>query len=103
MSQKTQKMFCPSCGAPVSFIEGREFTYCRYCGYQIYHEDPKLGMKLHHEQVRWKYADKKDARRLEEQRLKMQEDKHILAGIIKIILMCILGIIALTIISALIL
>ena len=58
-------------------------------------------MKLHHEQVRWKYDDKKDARKLEEQRLKIQENKHILAGFIKIIFLCILGTIGLLIVASL--
>lgn len=65
MAQNLQKMFCPSCGAPLQFIDGREYTFCQYCGYQIFKEDTQLGIKLNHEQVKMKYADRHEAREYE--------------------------------------
>lgn len=65
MAQNLQKMFCPSCGSPISFIEGRESTFCQYCGYQIFREDDQLEMKLHHEQKKWFFQDRHEDRTME--------------------------------------
>ena len=50
MSNEIQKMFCPSCGGPVSFQPGREDTFCSHCGAQLYFQDDKLEVKLKHEE-----------------------------------------------------
>lgn len=65
-----KKMFCPSCGGPVSFQPGREDTFCSHCGAQLYFQDDKLEVKL-------KYEDKKDERRFEEEKeiRKNKEDR----------------------------
>lgn len=50
MAQKIEKVFCPSCGAPVQFLDGREDTFCTHCGHQIFREDTNLELKLKHEE-----------------------------------------------------
>lgn len=86
-----QKVFCPNCGAPIFFIEGREFTYCQYCGYQVYRPDPKLGMKLRHEEVKMQFDDNKNARELEKVKIHSQYNKSVLSGMLKFIGMLILA------------
>lgn len=56
-----KKMFCPSCGAPVSFEVGREDTFCSHCGSQLYFKDDHLEVKL-------KYADKHEEREFEKEK-----------------------------------
>lgn len=65
MAQKLQKMFCPSCGSPINFIEGRESTFCQYCGYQVFREDDQLELKLQHEQKKWFFQDRHEDRQME--------------------------------------
>lgn len=48
--QKIQKMFCPNCGAPITFQEGRDDTFCMHCGTQCFKEDSQLEMKYKHEE-----------------------------------------------------
>ena len=48
--QNIQKVFCPSCGAPVTFLEGRDDTFCSSCGHQLFREDTQLETKLKHEE-----------------------------------------------------
>jgi predicted amidophosphoribosyltransferase len=60
--QNIQKVFCPSCGAPIQFLEGRDYTFCSHCGHQLFREDTQLDIKLKHEQVKMKYADKHEER-----------------------------------------
>lgn len=55
MAQKIEKVFCPSCGAPVKFLDGREDTFCTSCGMQLYRKDTHLEMKLKHEQEKMKH------------------------------------------------
>lgn len=50
MSNEIQKMFCPSCGAPIQFQPGREDTFCSSCGTQLFFKDDHLEMKLKHEE-----------------------------------------------------
>lgn len=63
--QELQKMFCPSCGSPIKFIEGREYTYCQYCGYQVYRNDSDLELKLKHDAVKMYYNDKREERQFQ--------------------------------------
>lgn len=60
--QKLEKMFCPSCGAPISFEDGRDDTFCSHCGHQIFKEDSQLEEKNRHEEKKLKYKDREDAR-----------------------------------------
>lgn len=50
MAQKIEKVFCPSCGAPVKFLDGREDTFCTHCGHQLFREDTNLELKFKHEE-----------------------------------------------------
>lgn len=58
--QKIQKMFCPNCGAPITFQEGRDDTFCMHCGTQCFKEDSQLEMKYKHEEAMTDKAHKKD-------------------------------------------
>ena len=57
MAQKIEVVYCPSCGAPVKFLEGREDTFCTSCGHQLFREDTHLEMKLKHEEVKMKHEE----------------------------------------------
>ena len=67
-----KKMFCPSCGGPVSFQPGREDTFCSHCGAQLYFKDDKLEVKLKHEEVKMEYADRSEERKIEDERQKRE-------------------------------
>lgn len=60
--QKLEKMFCPSCGAPISFEEGRDDTFCSHCGHQIFREDSQLEEKNRHEEKKLYYKDRESKR-----------------------------------------
>lgn len=64
---EVQKIYCPSCGAPVRFLEGKEYTYCTSCGHQLFKED------IHFEK-RMEYEDKQKNREFELEK-KKQLDK----------------------------
>ena len=51
MVQKIQSMFCPSCGAPIAFEDGREDTFCSHCGCQLIRDDDKIEIKMKHQEV----------------------------------------------------
>ena len=53
-----KKMFCPSCGGPVSFQPGREDTFCSHCGAQLYFKDDMLEVKLKHEERKMEHEEK---------------------------------------------
>lgn len=53
-----KKMYCPSCGAPVSFESGREDTFCSHCGSQLYFQDDHLEVKLKHEERKMEHEEK---------------------------------------------
>ena len=53
-----KKMYCPSCGAPVSFEPGREDTFCSSCGSQLYFQDDHLEVKLKHEERKMEHEEK---------------------------------------------
>ena len=47
-SGKTIALTCPNCGSSLSVEEGREFTYCEYCGTKVLiHDDSKQTIILH--------------------------------------------------------
>lgn len=92
-----QKMYCPSCGAPVSFESGREDTFCSHCGSQLYFKDEHLQVKLKHEEAKleMEYADKKDQREFEivkEKARNKEERKNVIFGLGLTVLIYILGI-----------
>lgn len=60
-----KSMFCPNCGAPVSFQPGREDTFCSNCGSQLYFQDNHLELKLRHEEVKMAYEEKDKEREFE--------------------------------------
>lgn len=68
-----KKMFCPSCGAPVSFEPGRENTFCSHCGSQLYFHDDHLEVKLKYEEVKMEYEDRREERKLREIGIKGSE------------------------------
>lgn len=93
MSQKIEVVYCPSCGAPVKFLEGREDTFCTSCGHQLFREDTHLEMKLKHEEVKMEYEDRKDRRRhkeREDERLKKNNTIALIVGTILTMFMFIL-------------
>lgn len=106
MAQNLQKMFCPSCGSPIQFIDGREYTFCQYCGHQIFREDTQLDIKLKHEQKKMKFADrheeramfyedKKEDRKFAEKKVKTEHKNKFLEalqfiGLILLILFCLM-------------
>lgn len=64
-----QKMFCPSCGAPIVFEEGKEDTFCSHCGCQLHRDDENIvrrmehvERKLEHEEKKMEYADRHEER-----------------------------------------
>lgn len=71
--QDVQIVYCPSCGAPVKFLENREDTFCTSCGHQLFREDTHLEMKLKHEEVKMEYQDRSEERRLKEEAEKRNE------------------------------
>ena len=66
--QELQKVYCPSCGAPIKFLEGRDDTFCTHCGHQIFKEDTMLEKKMEHEEniMEMMYKEKKEARENEQ-------------------------------------
>lgn len=77
-----KKMYCPSCGAPVSFETGREDTFCSSCGSQLYFQDDHLEVKLKHEERKMEHEEKileyKD--REAERKKEAKDDKIVLIG-----------------------
>lgn len=75
-----KKMFCPSCGAPISFQPGREDTFCSHCGAQLYFQDDHLEVKLKHEEAKMKHEEViLEYKDREEQRKKaVRDDKIVL-------------------------
>ena len=52
---KFEKAFCPSCGAPIIFPDGKDTCFCSHCGHQIFLTDEQLKLKL-------KYKDRHERR-----------------------------------------
>lgn len=63
MAEKIEVAYCPSCGAPVKFLEGREDTFCSSCGHQLFREDKHLEAKLKLKEEELKFEVKKDDRK----------------------------------------
>lgn len=59
MAQNLQKMFCPSCGAPIIFEEGREDTFCSHCGCQLHRDDENIVRKMEHVERKLEHEEKK--------------------------------------------
>ena len=43
---KINKLYCPSCGAPLEFKDGRTKVYCEYCGSPISLDDESFNMSI---------------------------------------------------------
>lgn len=54
-----QKMYCPSCGAPIVFEEGREDTFCSHCGCQLHRDDENVVRRMEHIERKLEYEEKK--------------------------------------------
>jgi uncharacterized Zn finger protein (UPF0148 family) len=80
MAQKIEVAHCPSCGAPVKFLDGREDTFCTSCGHQLFREDTNLALKLKHEEFKMEF----EARENEKQ--KENEFKDVVKGSIFMII-----------------
>ena len=63
-----EKMFCPSCGAPISFEEGREDTFCSHCGSQLHRDDDNVVRKMEHTEIMAEYADRHEEREFQEKK-----------------------------------
>lgn len=73
-----QKIYCPSCGALVQFLPGREYTFCSSCGSQLFMKDDHLELKLKHEEIKMEYKDRHDERvyQLKKQRTEAEEKRN---------------------------
>lgn len=63
-----EKMFCPSCGAPISFEEGREDTFCSHCGTALHRDDDNVVRKMEHIEKKMEYADRHEERVFQEKK-----------------------------------
>lgn len=88
-----QKMFCPSCGAPIVFEEGREDTFCSHCGCQLHRDDENIvrrmehvERKLEHEEKKMEYADRHEEREYTLEREAQQRKEAFICIAILIIL-----------------
>lgn len=81
MAQIVQKVSCPSCGAPVVFIEGKESTVCSSCGHQLFREDTNAALKMRYD--------------IEKRKIESQNNKNVITTFLKMIGMILLGLIGL--------
>lgn len=82
-----QKIYCPSCGAPVKFLEGKEYTYCTCCGQQLFKEDA-------HFEKRMEYEDKQKEREFDlekKKQLNMTNFIYIGLMILTVVVITLLG------------
>lgn len=85
---KMEKAYCPNCGAPVFFKDGRDDTFCQHCGTQVFKTDEQLELKL-------KYKHKQFDRELEHFEKSEKSDNSLFKwGLVFIIICFILIIIA---------
>ena len=89
-----KKMYCPSCGAPISFQPGREDTFCSSCGSQLYFKDDHLEVKLKHEEAKMKheevkleYEDRNEEREFQKYKDKQSTKNIILGCVISILIL----------------
>ena len=75
-----EKMFCPSCGAPISFEEGREDTFCSHCGAQLHRDDENIVRRMEHIEKKMEYADRHEERVFQEKKA-TENRKEALIGI----------------------
>ena len=87
-----KKMYCPSCGAPVSFEVGREDTFCSHCGSQLYFKDDHLEVKLKHEERKMEHEEKilEYIDRDEERKMERRDDKIVIISLIAVFVFAIL-------------
>lgn len=93
--QKIQKVFCPSCGAPVKFLDGRDYTFCTSCGHQLFREDTQLDRKLKHKEIKMKYANQREERELAKKKLEAKEQRNAGLTMLGIIAVLVIGLILL--------
>ena len=93
-----KKMYCPSCGGPISFESGREDTFCSHCGSQLYFKDDHLEVKLKHEERKMEHEEKMsdiDYKRLAREADVKEAKLAIVIGVVGISIMFIMVIAAL--------
>ena len=90
---KIEKMYCPNCGAPISFEEGREDTFCSHCGSQLHRDDDNIVRRLEHIEKKMEYAERHEERTFlneKDKRDKVQYAIGIVALVVVLIAMMIL-------------
>lgn len=60
-----EKVFCPSCGAPVAFEDGCEEVFCSHCGSRLHRDDDNVVLKMEHKEKMAEYADRHEEREFE--------------------------------------
>lgn len=63
-----EKMFCPSCGAPIVFEEGKEDTFCSHCGTALHRDDGNVVRRMEHIEKKMEYADRHEERVFQEKK-----------------------------------
>ena len=64
-----EKMFCPSCGAPIAFEEGMEDTFCPHCGSALHRDDENVVRRMEHIEKKMEYADRHEERVFQEKKI----------------------------------
>lgn len=60
-----EKVFCPSCGAPVVFEDDSEEVFCSHCGSRLHRDDDNVVRKMEHKEKMAEYADRHEEREFE--------------------------------------
>lgn len=87
-----EKMFCPSCGAPIAFEEGREDTFCSHCGSQLHRDDDNVVRKMEHTEIMAEYADRHEEREFQEKKVTENRKEALISIVILLVLFALLRI-----------
>lgn len=82
-----EKMFCPSCGAPIVFEEGREDTFCSHCGAQLHRDDENVVRRMEHIEKKMEYADRHEERVFQEKKAAAIRKEEIIGVAISLVLL----------------
>ena len=63
-----EKVFCPSCGAPVVFEENSEEVFCSHCGSRLHRDDDNIVRKMEHTEKMAEYQDRHEEREFDSQK-----------------------------------
>lgn len=83
-----EKVFCPSCGAPVVFEDGSEEVFCSHCGTRLHRDDDNIVRKMEHTEVMAEYADRHEAREHEKE-YNQEQWKIAMKSLIILAIMCV--------------